>query len=895
MRYFLLFVGFALANLVHAQNNAEIKGRVFDGNKKPLEKATVSIVSEKDSLVLSYSLTDDKGNFDFVRIPSQKPIILYVSYVNNPTYQKPLQLKAGEKLQLDSIIMGGNMIDEILITAVPPIRLNGDTLEYKADYFKTRPNATVEELLQILPGIQVNADGSIFYQGREVSGIRVNNKDFFVQDMKIATKNLDASLIDVVQVIKDKGESKREILDDTNLPIVINLKMKKEFLKADFGKFYGGAATRERYESGALINTFRDTLQISFIGFANNIGRSGFDYSELSQYGGLGRGENSNFMMYGSAGLMNQISSGINVNYDIAKKLKTNLYYNFAKDDHLFEQTDLNNRFYDEITDRSRSSGNSESHQIRHEMRAFARYHVDTTAQVSLDLRLNTGSNNFTGKNESVTWRNENDPVRDVNTYNLSNNKNINFNYRVNAEKRLQNKMLLSVEHQYSRINQDIFRNNDNWNRYYLLGDSIVDQTERSNVVSYTQNLKNRISLQVPLNKDFNFDVFAQFNVDEEEQLEELLNRLNNTEFVNRDDVANNKNIRNTRMILGTSWNIKVIKDFPISFALTYQNLANRFEYFDKLPSKNEAKGYFLPNVNLAYKGLSASYSRSVNPPSFSQIIVLNNDMAPTVMVYASPYFENVIRNDFSLRYYKSFTKSKTYINASVSYGVSDNSIISDQYYNVADGTSSRQNIQASDIGSLFWNGSLSQTFLQNKTWRLAASINGYFSMSDRYARINGEENMGKNSFGNISGNITFSYKDNLTISPNYNYSRNGVEYKDDSPNFRSVNNITHNFGSSILVNNIKKFRLEGSYTLSNLVTGIDNKRGNRHLVNASVYYPVLGKGELKFSVFDLLNQRVYNNYYASGNSNGFRTSVNLRQYFMLGMVYKFLNTGDKK
>src|SRR5690606_34336056 len=129
----------------------------------------------------------------------------------------------------------------------------------------------------------------------------------------------------------DVCSSDLEILDDSQLPIVLNLKMKREFLKANFGKLYGGAATRDRYEAGALINTFRDTLQVSFIGFANNINRQGFDYSELNEHGGMNGSENQSFTNYGTSGLMNQISAGVNINYDIEKKLKVNLMYNYGQ------------------------------------------------------------------------------------------------------------------------------------------------------------------------------------------------------------------------------------------------------------------------------------------------------------------------------------------------------------------------------------------------------------------------------------------------------------------------------------------------------------------------------------------------------------------------------------
>ena len=254
--FFSAIIALVIMVPLYGQNNARIQGSVYDAEQQPLTRATVSLVTKHDSLVVSYGLTDGQGEFDLVRLPTEKDLLLFISHVNSAVFKKEIRLQADQTLRLDSISLSGQVIDEVVVEAVAPIRLNGDTLEYKADYFKTRPNASVEELLRLLPGLQVNVDGSIFYQGKQVQGIRVNNRDFFAQDLTIATRNLDASLIDIVQVIKDKGESKREILDDSDLPIVLNLKMKREFLKADFGRY-----TRER-QTG--IGTNRGIIEYFF-------------------------------------------------------------------------------------------------------------------------------------------------------------------------------------------------------------------------------------------------------------------------------------------------------------------------------------------------------------------------------------------------------------------------------------------------------------------------------------------------------------------------------------------------------------------------------------------------------------------------------------------------------
>src|SRR5690349_9115002 len=176
MRFFFLGICLLSSHLTAAQNNGEIKGIVVDANRQPLEKATIAIVGVKDSTVITYSLSDTDGRFDLVKIPASQALIIHITHVSSSPFSRELSLKPKEILSLDTVALEGVNLDEVVVTHVAPIRLNGDTLEYRADYFKTRPNANVEELLQLLPGLQVNVDGTIYYQGRQVSGIRVNNK-----------------------------------------------------------------------------------------------------------------------------------------------------------------------------------------------------------------------------------------------------------------------------------------------------------------------------------------------------------------------------------------------------------------------------------------------------------------------------------------------------------------------------------------------------------------------------------------------------------------------------------------------------------------------------------------------------------------------------------------------
>ncbi|MBD1426414.1 TonB-dependent receptor [Sphingobacterium arenae] len=874
-----------------------INGIVVDAGDEPLAKATVSIVSATDSTVLSYTLSDDRGRFDLVRIPARSELLLYITHINSEPYRQKVTLEPKEKRNLDTIRMAGQQLDEVVVNHVAPIRLNGDTLEYKADYFKTRPNANVEELLQLLPGLQVNVDGTIYYQGRQVSGIRVNNKDFFAQDITLATRNLDASLVDVVQVIKDKGESKREILDDTDLPIVINLKTKKEFVKADFGKFYGSGGTRERYEAGALVNTFRDTLQISFIGYGNNISRQGFDYSELRQYGGMARAEAGGTSYYTYGGLQHKISLGINANYDIGKKLKTNLMYTFEKQDDITESNGSSTSFYDAITEFSANQNSGTHINNSHKIRTFIRYRPDTTTMVSLDgtidFRQNTNDSWYTVN----TTRESSNPVQDGESESGSTNHHTNFRYNLYGEKKFGHANILLSFRQTGNRQESTNRNHNNsWNHYYLFNDSTVDQSTLRYSNGKTADINNHVNIQIPVRKQINWDWYARYNWQQNQNLEDIDNRINVAEYTNRNDVANNKQGTFDFTYVGTKLNASIFnKKVKLSAGTEWLSLGRRYHYYDQTADLKDRRYYWLPNASVTYAGITASYNKSVQLPGFYAIVAVNSDLRPTSITLASPYFDNQMEQSMQLRYQKNFSKINLSLSSSISYSRYDNSIGYQRTYDIENSQSTNGQYQTTGNDRIYMYGHLSKRFATKKDWQISMNLNGYGSISSSYSMVNGEENKGNRSYGNIQSNINLSYKNNITLIPTYSIGISGTRYAWPSENFRDISNIRHSIGTGFRVDNLAKFRLETSYTLQNQPQSLRKDRTNLHVVNASLYYPLLQrKGELKFTAFDILNQNQNVNLGSSGNANYYSEQLTLRQYFMLGLVFKFLATPNK-
>ena len=145
-----------------------ISGVVQDSAKSPLAGASVVLLNAKDSLLEKFALSEGDGRFVIPRL-SKGQYIIQASFLGYQTFSKAIDLKQDFDIdiQLDAVVQD---MDEVTIDAERiPIEIDGDTIKYNAEAFKTRPNANVEELLKKLPGVEVDRDGSIRAQGEEVS------------------------------------------------------------------------------------------------------------------------------------------------------------------------------------------------------------------------------------------------------------------------------------------------------------------------------------------------------------------------------------------------------------------------------------------------------------------------------------------------------------------------------------------------------------------------------------------------------------------------------------------------------------------------------------------------------------------------------------------------------
>ena len=295
---------------------ASIKGRVVDDTGQPLPGATVQLLTASDSTASAMTVAGDNGDFSFPKLKTGDYAVI-VSMTGMDNVRKSASLPSSDSnADLGDIRLSESAVTlkEAVVTAVKAaVVAKQDTLEFNAGSFHTKPNATVEDLLKKLPGVEVASDGSITSGGKSITKILVDGKEFFNDDPQMASKNLPSNMVEKVQVVDRKSDLARLTgVDDGEEETVINLTVKKDMNNGWFGNVGAGYGTDGRYEGNLSISRFSNGNQVTIIGGANNINDNGFTDRGRSRFRDFG----------GNGGINTSQRFGINFNIGKDEKIR---------------------------------------------------------------------------------------------------------------------------------------------------------------------------------------------------------------------------------------------------------------------------------------------------------------------------------------------------------------------------------------------------------------------------------------------------------------------------------------------------------------------------------------------------------------------------------------------
>lgn len=261
--------------------NITVAGRVIeDDTKEPAVQATVQLLSLPDSTLAAGIATTQQGYFTLPKVKAGK-YVLKVSYIGFRPEQLPLQLSAqvtNKNVGTISLKTDAVMLAEAVITAeAPQVQVVEDTLVYNSTAYRTPEGAMLEELVKKLPGAEIDDDGNVKINGKELKKIMVDGKEFFGGDVKTGLKNLPVEMIDKLKTYDKQSDLARITgIDDGEEETVLDLTVKKGMNKGWFGNADAAVGTEDRYAGRVNLNRFVDKTQITLIGSANNVNNQGF-------------------------------------------------------------------------------------------------------------------------------------------------------------------------------------------------------------------------------------------------------------------------------------------------------------------------------------------------------------------------------------------------------------------------------------------------------------------------------------------------------------------------------------------------------------------------------------------------------------------------------------------
>ncbi len=278
----LLFV----ASLSYGQ--IKLEGVVKDTLDTPLVLANVIAINQETNGLESYGITNEQGEFE-LELGKNGTYKMQISYVGMMTFEEILTTKEVDITRTYKL-EAGNVLDEVEVVYEMPVTVKGDTVVYNADSFKNGTERKLEDVLEKLPGVEINEEGQIEVEGKVVNKLMVNGKDFFDGDTKLATKNIPSKAVDKIQVLRnysEVGQLRGVVNNQDNVALNIKLKEGKEnFWFGDITAGGGTSPNNELYVVQPKLFYYSPKYSLNFIGDLNNTGEAALTRRDIRNFGG---------------------------------------------------------------------------------------------------------------------------------------------------------------------------------------------------------------------------------------------------------------------------------------------------------------------------------------------------------------------------------------------------------------------------------------------------------------------------------------------------------------------------------------------------------------------------------------------------------------------------------
>ncbi len=793
--------------------------------------------------------------------------------------------------------------------------MKGDTLAFMADSFQVKAGANVEDLLKKLPGIQVNKNGEITAQGERVQKVLVDGEEFFSDDPAVVTQNLRADAVKEVQVFDKKSDQATfSGIDDGEKSKTINLKLKDNMKKGYFGKAKIAGGTPDKFENDGMINAFKGKRKFSAFGTMSNTGKAGLNWQDQEKFGGgsnmqyneeegyfysFNEGDEFNTWggRYNGEGLPTAWTGGIHASNKWNSD-KNNLNMNYRYNKLNLGINGLTNSQYilPDTQYFNTQRRNTYNQNQRHLLNGFYDVQLDSFSSVKFTISgsktrgLSDAMYNSEARSEFHELVNSN--TRKLSSLGEKQQLNSSLIWRKKFRK-IGRTISISADQTYNE-NETNGLLQATTNFYDQFGNIYRTETvdQKKNNKTNSLSLNSRISYTEPLSKTTFVEVNYGFRATRSEALRNSFNKEPGIDpkYTLRDSLFSNDYDFKVNTQSG-GMNLRVNKKkFGYSLGSNISFADFRQKDLRKDTSYNYSYVNLFPRASFRYlfgpqSRLNLNYNGSTRQPNLEQLQPIRENTDPLNIQIGNANLKQEFRHNISFNYnnYKVLTSRNVWMSGNLN--IIDNAISNSS---TVDTGGRRVNQFVNVTGNRtfnLWSG----YWFQLKKLKLNLGFNGGVTFSRFNSVLNGLKNVNNNRSVNVNFNINYDKEKKFSFGINpalsYNYSRSSLRPDVITKYLTSESNV------DATVYLPWKLELNSSATIS-LREKTDVFNDNLNAVRWNAY---LGKkfwknnaGEIRFSVFDILDQNI--GFQRSANSNFIseNTYNTIRRYWLVGFIWNF-------
>ncbi len=912
-RTFGLFAFSILIFLLNFQNlNAQtiLRVKVVDETESPLPYAAVSLLGLPDSAILSQKQTNENGEVVLFSKKDKKQGVLQIRYIGYELVKKMIVFPNTKKdtfeigtIQLTPL---SKLLDAATVTASrEAVKMNGDTMTFDAKSYQTQPNAMAGDMIKKLPGVEIEKDGTVKAQGEDVQQILVNGKPFFGNDVQIALQGLPADAIEGVEIYDKKSDQAAfSGIDDGVRRKTINIKLKQNLKKVKSGKITGGYGTDNRYLGRLNANSFSEKQNITLLGAANNINRTGFAQEDFSSFTGQNRRGGGNFQtpqpnQGASKGFQETQSGGINYTDMLTTKTELTASYFYNNQVVLTDRVLDRQNFLPTGTYFTHAKTLTETANKNHRINATLDHKIDSLTSFRFTLN---GSFTENGVDNASNSRNlKGDTLLQNRQNRASNTEGGGFGGSTSLLLRRRLKKAgrtASINFAYSRntsVRDVALKSIVNYYNSTGIGyrNDSIDQTDNrdnhrndySTTVSYTEPLSKKFILEgnyrIGTADNFaNRDVFNMKDGEIQNQNLTLSNLYNNTFSYQRAGL-------NLRILGGQKSNF--------STGVQFQHSLLKGEFITRQENLEQKFDYFLPNIRWDYsftkqKRVNFSYETNVNEPTIDQLQPVRDNSDPINLYIGNKDLVPEYGHNLRLRYSNVNKKTAAYFNANLNGTYSTNKIanmmtVDSLFRRITQPVNTPSAYQADGhvaYGFRLWHQRLRMNWTSNGSVARGTSfINGIENINDRY-----------NASSSLRAEFQMTDTFELSLRAVARYSKTDYSFQKNLQQWY----WTYNYEADMTVALPLSTRLNSTfdYTILTGKTFGTTKGIPLWSVALTHYFDKKRTMELRLTVVDVLNRNTGINRTADGNYIQEERILSLGRYGLATFTYS-LNPKMKK